>query len=247
MDKSYYKIFFEVQKEHWWFVSKKKIVLDFIKQRMPHNLKNKILDVGCGSGLMLSALERLGETSGLDASDEAIAFSQEIFSGFVKKGELPNNVPYKDNYFNLITALDVIEHIENDVASLLTLHSKLVAGGLLVVTVPAFMFLWSEHDELNQHKRRYTRNELKEKLILAGFEVEKISYFNFFLFPLIAVIRLINRALKHKSEGSDVKLPNLIVNWIFLRVFSSEVGFLRLMNLPFGVSIIAIAHKKEIR
>jgi len=243
MDKSYYRIFFEVQKSHWWFVGKKKIVLDLIRRYVPNRIEgHQILDIGCGSGLMLNALERIGKVSGMDMSDEAISFSREIFDGTVKKGSLPDNVPYEGEKFSLVTALDVIEHIDDDCAALKAIRATMVDGGWAVITVPACMFLWSEHDVLNEHKRRYTREELQIKLIESGFKIERISYFNSFLFPAIGFVRLFNKIFR-RQENSDVDLPSLPVNCILKKVFSAERLFLKFMSFPIGVSILAVVRK----
>lgn len=243
MNKNYYEIFFEVQKKHWWFVAKKKIVLDFISRFVLFRSdENEILDIGCGSGLMLTALEQIGKTSGMDMSDDAIGFSRQIFQGVVKKGFLPNNIPYTQETFSLITALDVIEHVEDDLASLRAIRELLISGGKAVITVPACMFLWSEHDVLNEHKRRYTREELRAKLLKAGFTIEKISYFNFFLFPLILLVRLINKLMRRNGTG-DVDLPPVLINFFFEKIFGLEKYVLRFLDLPIGVSVIAVVRK----
>ena len=242
MDKQFYRKFFEVQKKHWWFVSKKKIVLDFIDRYVSTNDNHKILDIGCGSGLMLNALEQIGDTYGMDMSDDAINFSKEIFRGTVKKGMLPDNIPYDEEYFSLVVALDVIEHVNDDRASLTAIRSHIAVGGQAVISVPACMFLWSEHDVLNEHKRRYTLEELKGKLIDAGFTIEKISYFNTFLFPLISLVRMIKNFLKRKGS-SEIDLPHPFINFIVEKIFSLEKYFLRIMNFPIGVSVLAVVRK----
>lgn len=242
MNKEFYRKFFEVQKKHWWFVSKKKIVLDFIDRYVSTNDNHKILDIGCGSGLMLNALEQIGDTYGMDMSDDAINFSKEIFSGTVKKGMLPDNIPYDEEYFSLVVALDVIEHVDDDRASLTAIRSHIAEGGQAVISVPACMFLWSEHDVLNEHKRRYTLEELKGKLIDAGFTIEKISYFNTFLFPLISLVRMMNNLLKRKG-ASEIDLPHPAINYIVEKIFSLEKYFLRIMNFPIGVSVLAVVRK----
>jgi hypothetical protein len=104
------------------------------------------------------------------------------------------------------------------------------------------MFLWSEHDVLNEHKRRYTLEELKGKLIDAGFTIEKISYFNTFLFPLISLVRMINNLLKRKG-ASEIDLPHPAINYIVEKIFSLEKYFLRIMNFPIGVSVLAVVRK----
>jgi SAM-dependent methyltransferase len=237
-----YRIFFEVQKKHWWFATKKKIVLATIDKYLNKHSDFKVLDIGCGSGLMLNALEELGQTFGMDMSDEAITFSKEIFSGKVEKGYLPDQVPYEENFFDLITALDVIEHIDQDVDSLKTIRSRLVSGGKAIITVPAYMFLWSAFDEMNEHKRRYTLTELNTKLIQAGFTVEKISYFNTLLFPVVFVVRMLNNVLG-RNGASDIDMPSLPLNFVLENIFGIEQYLLNIVNLPFGVSILAVVRK----
>jgi len=237
-----YRILFKIQKEHWWFVTKKKIVLDIIDRYLNKKNHIKILDIGCGSGLMLNSLENLGKTFGMDMSDEAINFSKEIFNGKIEKGLLPNKIPYDENYFDLITALDVIEHVDQDIASLKTIHSHLVLGGRAIITVPAYMFLWSKFDEINEHKRRYTLTELNTKLVQAGFTIEKISYYNTLLFPIVFVVRMLNNILK-RDGLSDVDMPSSPLNIVLKNIFGIEKFLLRFMNLPFGVSVLAFVKK----
>lgn len=239
MNINMYRIFFEIQKKHWWFVTKKEIILDTIARYQSKNSDTKVLDVGCGSGLILSALQSVGQTFGMDMSDEAISFSKEIFGGKVEKGFLPDQIPYPENFFNLITALDVIEHIDQDVDALKALRSLLVDDGKAIITVPAYMFLWSAFDEMNEHKRRYTLTELDTKLVQAGFTVEKITYYNTLLFPVVFVVRMLNNVLK-RDGASDVDMPNMPLNFVLEKIFGIEKYLLRFMNLPFGVSILAV-------
>lgn len=242
MNISMYRIFFEIQKKHWWFVTKRKIVLDSIALYFRSGNEVRVLDIGCGAGLMLNSLEAIGDTYGMDMSDDAISFSKEIFHGEVKKGSLPDNVPYKENFFNLITALDVIEHIDDDVASLKIIRSRLVEGGTAIITVPAYMFLWSAFDDMNEHKRRYTMTELEKKLILAGFKIEKITYFNSILFPVVSVVRMFNNVLK-RDGASDVDMPGAFLNAILRSIFGVEKFLIRFLKLPFGVSVLAVVTK----
>lgn len=243
MDKSLYRIFFDIQQKHWWFTTKKAIILDIIDNTRQPNRDISSLDIGCGAGLMLGALAERGHTSGMDMSDDAIGFSREIFDGTVKKGSLPDDVPYEADSFTLITALDVIEHVEDDIGALKALHSRLVNDGVAVITVPAYMFLWSAHDEVNQHKRRYTAKELASKLAAAGFSIEKLSYFNTLLFPIVYVVRKLNNMLG-RDGASDVEMPGGVANFILTKIFGLEKYLLRFMDLPFGVSIVAVARKQ---
>lgn len=237
-----YRIFFNIQKQHWWFVTKKDIILDTISRHHDLQPSSMILDIGCGSGLMLNALEDIGLTSGMDMSSEAIQFSKEIFAGPVKQGSLPNQVPYPASTFELITALDVIEHIYDDVGSLEAIKSLLRPSGKAIITVPAYMFLWSQFDEMNEHKRRYTLNELQQKLIKAGFHIERISYFNTLLFPIVYVVRKLNNILG-RDGASDVDMPGKLANSFLKAIFGLEKFLLRFCKLPFGVSIIAVVSK----
>jgi SAM-dependent methyltransferase len=237
-----YRIFFNIQKQHWWFVTKKDIILDSIRRHLNLQPNSMILDIGCGSGLMLNALEEIGHTSGMDMSNEAIQFSKEIFSGPVNQGFLPDQVPYPKNVFELVTALDVIEHIDDDVASLEAIKSLLSPSGKAIITVPAYMFLWSQFDEMNEHKRRYTLTELQQKLIKAGFHIEKISYFNTLLFPIVYVVRKLNNILG-RNGTSDVEMPGNLANHSLRTIFGLEKHLLRFCKLPFGVSILAVVSK----
>jgi 2-polyprenyl-3-methyl-5-hydroxy-6-metoxy-1,4-benzoquinol methylase len=237
-----YKKFFDIQKKHWWFVTKKEIVLDTVQRQVALNNEMKILDIGCGAGLMLNSLEEIGQTYGMDMSDEAICFSKQIFGGDVKKGSLPDAVPYEEDFFDLITALDVIEHIEQDIDSLIAIRSRLAEDGKAIITVPAYMFLWSAFDEINLHKRRYTLSELNSKLVQAGFVVEKISYFNTLLFPAAFAVRMLNNLLR-RDGSSDVDMPSKPINFILKNIFHIEMYLLRFLNLPFGVSILAVVKK----
>ena len=237
-----YRIFFEIQKKHWWFVTRKNIVLDFVDRYLPEGDQVKVLDIGCGSGLMLNALAKVGQTFGMDMSDEAISFSKEIFDGRVEKGALPDQVPYQEDFFDLITALDVIEHIDDDVGSISAIRTLLVPGGKCIFTVPAYMFLWSAHDDMNQHKRRYTLPDLNEKLVQAGFTVEKISYYNTLLFPAVFLVRMLNNVLQREG-ASDTDMPGSVMNYVLKKIFGIEKYLLRYFNLPFGVSVLAVVRK----
>jgi hypothetical protein len=135
--------------------------------------------------------------------------------------------------------LDVIEHIDDDISALVSIKSMLSKGGFAVITVPAYKFLWSPFDDMNHHRRRYNLSMLEEKLISAGFIIKKISYFNFFLFPLALISKLFNR-ISNRSGISDLDVPPIFINKLMAKIFQTEQIFLKKINFPFGVSIIAI-------
>jgi SAM-dependent methyltransferase len=242
MDKSMYQNHFKIQKKHWWFVTKKKIILDLIAKYLPKTQSQKILDIGCGSGLMLESLKEVGQTFGMDMDDDAISFSKEIFSGPVEKGMLPNGIPYPNESFSFVVLLDVIEHVDNPVEALKAVRARLMDGGKAFISVPAFMFLWSGHDDRNNHKIRYDLPLLKAQLLEAGFTVEAISYFNTLLFPIVYIVRKLNNLLG-RDGASDVEMPGAFTNYILTKIFGIERYLLNCMSLPFGVSILAVAKK----
>ncbi len=229
---------------HWWFASKKTIVLGLLNKYLDSRSLMNILDVGCGSGLMLKCLEAYGKVYGLDSSEKAIEFSRKLFDGEIKKGTLPEDIPYNKYSFDIITALDILEHVEEDTKAIKSLYELLKNHGVMIITVPAYSFLWSKHDEIHQHKRRYTRKELLTKLKQGGFIIEKISYYNFFLFIPLYIVRKIQVLLKGESSTLDTKLPSPLLNNILQKIFSLEGLFLKHINFLFGVSLIAVVRKK---
>ncbi len=245
MQNHLYKEMYELGNKHWWFLSKKKIILSMIKKYLPEKENLKILDIGCGSGLMLNDLENIGKVYGLDSSDEAIKFSSQKFNGTIKKGFLPNDIPYTNGTFDIITVLDVLEHIEDDKTSLSKIKDLLTNEGILIITVPANMHLWSHHDHIHHHFRRYTRDNLHKKIILSDLKIEKMSYYNSLLYIPIYIVRKFNTIFRKTKANSDLKLPCKIVNSILKMIFSFEQTYLRKFNFPQGVSLIAICKKQS--
>lgn len=216
-------------------------VLDrYLKRHKPR----RILDVGCGTGTMLGYLSRYGRAQGIDADEQAVRFCMERGVRDVQQVTV-STLPFADGTFDLVTILDVLEHIDDDAGTLRELHRVLRPGGLLLVSVPAYRFLWGPQDEISNHKRRYLARELRTRLVEAGFRVRKLSYFNTILFPAIAGIRL----LRPYRPGS----PNLKSDFTMTRpgpantllggLFGLEAPVVRRMDLPFGVSILALAQK----
>lgn len=163
----------------------------------------------------------------------------------VSDNDIECAVPYAGKEFDLVAMYDVLEHLENEISSLKNIHKALRKNGILMITVPAYMFLWSKHDEMVHHKRRYTREDLVRLVASQGYQVERSSYFNTWLFPPIALVRLIRRMCKSDVHHQEDKLANPAdwINRILYRVFASEKYLLKLSNLPFGVSILLVARK----
>lgn len=236
---------FDLENEHWWFKAKRKIVISLLKQSLSTKKNPKLFDAGCGAGLMLSELKKIGPTKAMDYSSEAISFSLKRFEGEIKQGEFPHNIPFERNQFDGIVCLDVIEHIDDDLQSVRKLSELLVPGGVMVLTVPALMSLWSKWDDVNHHKRRYLKSELEALFHQSNLSIQKISYYNSLLFLPVFLIRKINNLLQRESEKSDTELPSPFVNSVLERIFSLEEKLLRYINFPIGVSLIAVVKKNS--
>ena len=245
MDRFLYDIFHELEDKHWWFVARREIITDCIRKYPAQTRVPKILDIGCGTGLILKHLQQFGRVQGIDCSSRAIEYTNMRIAGgaVAKLGSLPNQIPFDSEKFNVITLLDVLEHIDNDQKSIEVVYSLLEKGGVLICTVPAYQFLWSNHDNINHHKRRYALTDLRNKLISAGFKIEKISHYNTILFPLIAGIRILKHLFRINAYKIDFQLPPKGVNDFLKSLFAFEKYLLRGINLPFGVSLLALARK----
>jgi SAM-dependent methyltransferase len=239
-----YKKMDEFSGKHFWYVGRNNILLDFIDIIMDDSIE-RILDYGCGAGELMSNLNIAHpskEIHGADISEQAIDFCNS--RGHETVLNLNIEEP-KENYYDLVLCLDVIEHISDDVDFLYKMRNLLRSGGQLLITVPAYEILWSGEDFVSNHFRRYTKKNLKNKLIKAGFGIDKISYYNFLLFFPVVVVLLTKRIFRPRSMyESDIEDINRIINRILIWIFSSEKWLLRFMTFPFGASIIGIAKKK---
>jgi SAM-dependent methyltransferase len=243
MDTDFYRAYFELEGRHWWFLGRRKLFLRMIEERFPPDRRPiEALDFGCGTGAFLEHLERFGTVRAVDADPSAVAFCHARGRGDVQVSPPGSPLPFPDDAFDLVTTLDVIEHIDDDVAALAELRRVLRPGGVLLVAVPAYMFLWGKQDEVSHHRRRYTARTLRRALAEAGFGVDRTSYFNTVLFPPIAVVRLGRRLLRRPgAQQSDFDLGPARLNGILGAVFGAEAGLVARWDLPFGVSVLALA------
>ncbi|MBW5447522.1 methyltransferase domain-containing protein [Cohnella sp. CFH 77786] len=245
MEPSIYLKMDRLEQEHWWFAGRRNIIESLLHTRLtPLDSDSRILDAGCGTGGNLGLLSRLGcEVSGLEMDRGAAEIARWKSGKSVYVGSLPDGVPFADESFDLIVLLDVLEHIDDDVGALRTLASKLKPGGSLLITVPAFSFLWSRHDESHHHKRRYRLRELTDKMRQCRLRPIHASYFNTWLFPVIALVRILQRRLGPTTKSDDLTLPSPVLNKLLAGILSSERHLLKFAKLPFGVSIAAIGRK----
>lgn len=230
-----------IEHAHWWFRARRAILSDQLA-RLNLRPGANILEVGCGPGGNLAMLSRFGNVVAIEPDEESRRYAAETTGVTVLDGGLPDGLPAFDKRFDLIAALDVIEHLDQDAASVETLRKLLAPDGVLFTTVPAHPWLWSHHDELHHHKRRYRREEYIALLEGAGFALTRISYFNSVLYPAIALARAAK--LSERSGRADDALPSRPLNALLESAFASEKFMLRHTDLPFGVSLLAVARPR---
>ena len=238
----------EHEAHHWWFRARRAIVRDMLQRRY-HGAGAPVVDLGCGTGGMLPLLSEFGPVVGLDPAPLAREYCRTKLNMEVIDGSLPDRVPLASDHYGLAALFDVIEHVDDDVATLREAWRILKPGGLAVITVPACPWLWARHDEVNEHKRRYTRAELQRKILQAGFRAPRLSYYNFWFLPAIATVRLgqklAGRFYRPSPDNCDLSLSPRWINRILEQVMSSERFLLRYLRLPWGASLIATAEKPE--
>jgi SAM-dependent methyltransferase len=243
MQEHTYSIMYEVEETHWWFVGRRRIIASFVEKicRELNVARPRILDVGCGTGANLELLGKYGEAEGVDVSEEALSFCRARGLQNVRLGEA-ERLPYEDGTFDLVTGLDVVEHLDDDVAGLKEMQRVLKPGGRALLFVPAFMFLWGVQDDISHHRRRYTIPNLRRAVEAAGLEVERTTYANLSFFAPILAGRALMKVtgLKPASEN-NINVSAL--NGVLGRILGAESFFLRRMNFPFGVSALCVARK----
>ncbi len=246
MEQQYESDYHIQEDKHWWFKSRRNILMQLLS-RLDKSIK--ILDVGCSSGIFLGELLKMGysveQLYGIDISEEGIskARARGLKHVFVMDGA-KINLPKES--FDLIIASDSLEHIESEQEALANWASLLKSQGQLIIFVPAFMFLWSAHDVVNQHFRRYTRKELVQKVQQFSFQIERSGYWNFGLFFPIASIRFIkNKFSKEENNAKgDLAYPGNLINGILSLILMIENTLFPWIRFPVGVSTFCIARKK---
>jgi len=244
MNSDFYNTYFEVEKSHWWFKVRRNIIFSILSKYKIEKDK-KILDYGCGSGFFVGQLQKKSFNAyGMDISKKAIecGIGRGVKNLF-QENEMKVNFP--DSYFNVILAMDVIEHIEDDKSAIRELRKLLKSDGYLIITVPAYQWMWGIQDEATHHYRRYTTNSISGLVKnFPDLRILKKTYFNTFLFLPVALVRLMSKWLNIKNRESDFDINNKFINAIFYSIFNLESQFIRFTNFPFGVSILLVLKKK---
>lgn len=242
MEREVYENMRMIERAHWWFVARRSIIRDQISRlSMPQDAK--ILEVGCGTGGNIQMLRAFGEVVGVEPDEPSRCYAQSTTESQILPGLLPANLPHFETKFDLVTALDVLEHVDADDASVQTLSGLLKSGGKMLTTVPAHPWMWSQHDIAHHHKRRYRKPEYEQLFRTANLRILRATYFNTILFPAIAAARAAQRLAK-RQDTSDDTMPSPAVNSVLTALFGLERELLRGFNLPIGVSILLIAERR---
>lgn len=228
----------QFEDEYWWFVSRRRLALSLLQEFEP---AGKVLDVGCGTGAVLAEIQKNRDAWGLDFSELALDFGRERGLLNLVHGNA-EQLPFADGEFSAIVTLDTLEHVPDDVKAIAEIARVLQPGGAAIINVPAFRWLWGPHDVALMHFRRYTKNELADKLTAAGLEVQWASYGVFFLFPVVVMIRVLD---KLKKRDAEVDLPKVSTgfNRFLLKLMDFEARLMRNIPLPWGSSVAAVAVK----
>lgn len=237
-----YEEMYRIEDTHWWYVSKQRIVASLIRRYATPGVRLRIADLGCGCGAMLDRLRGAHDVVGVDPSPLAIEFSARRGIN-VLQGSFPDQIPLERGAFDVVLMLDVIEHLEDDHAGVKAAAALLKPGGVLIATVPAYQWLWSDWDELHHHFRRYNRDMLRGVVRSAGLSIELLSYANTTLFPLAAAARVVHKVRKQKIESADMKIPPRPVNALFRGLYSFERHLLGRWWMPFGLSVACVARQ----
>lgn len=238
MDRSAYASMSAQEQDHWWFVARRAIIDSLVRAYVPLPSAARILEAGCGTGGNLSLLEQYGTLDAMEYDADARALASARGLCRVEAGALPDAIGFGDTRYDLIALLDVLEHIDADEASLKALGARLAPEGRLLLTVPAAPWLWSDHDVVHHHKRRYTHEGLLNVVRQAGLKVEISGYFNSLLFPLAVAQRVVHQVLR-RDAALDAR-PSPLVNAALQRVFAAERHLLGRFAFPMGLSLYAI-------
>lgn len=251
MDRDYYKQYYKLERTHWWFIVREKILYYLVKRHFNIPKKIKILNIGVATGRTSEMLLKFGDVTSVEYDKECCKIMHELTGLNVINASI-TELPFSESTFDLVCAFDVIEHVDEDKKAVLEMNRVCKENGIIFLTVPAFEFIWSKHDDINQHKRRYNISQLRKLFLKQELQgkILRTSYFNFILFLPIVFTRLLEKLLpKTKKDyiSSDFDMVNNnLLNKLFYLIFKIEVPLLQILNFPFGISIFYL-WKKSIK
>ena len=239
MERIVYQQMAELDQRHWWYRARRRVLSALIRRLVDPPQGAAILEIGCGTGHNLAMLGEFGAVDALELDEEARAVAEERLGREVMKSPLPELSEVASRHYDLIGAFDVIEHIDDDRAAIHSIAARLKPGGRLVVTVPAHQWMWSAHDIVNHHKRRYSKSALRALIESSPLRLDAIGYFNSLLFP-VAVAERMSSKLRGKDDA-DLKLPPAPLNAALESAFAAERHLIGRVPLPPGLSLFAVA------
>ncbi|WP_066778256.1 class I SAM-dependent methyltransferase [Sphingomonas sp. CCH5-D11] len=239
MDRRVYDRMAEHDSTHWWYRARRDILADFLTREAALPQHARILEIGCGTGHNLPMLAQFGTVDAIEIDPAARDVAGKRLGKPVGAAPLPTLPGVPAKHYDLIAVLDVVEHIEDDVAALQAMRERLAPGGKILITVPAHQWMWSAHDVVNHHHRRYSKDSLQKVIAAAGLRSQKLGYFNSLLFPLAAGARIVGR-ITGRDDSDDTPPPRPL-NALFETIFRIERHLVGRVPMPPGVSILTLA------
>ncbi|MBS1744409.1 MAG: class I SAM-dependent methyltransferase [Bacteroidetes bacterium] len=248
MNKVFVQQYVLLEKKHWWFVVRQKIIRRFLQRYLNGKQENKlhILNIGAAGGATSTFLSAFGEVTSVESDDFFIQYLVENNFNVTKASV--TELPFSQNTFDLVCAFDVLEHVENDALAINEMTRVCKENGYVCITVPAFQMLWSNHDVVNHHYRRYTKSGFANLVNHAPLKIIKCSYFNSLLFLPILMVRKLSALTGRKNPGkSDFEMYKTpaIVDFLLKSIFSVETVLVPPVQFPFGVSLLALMKKNK--
>jgi len=248
MNHEEYERMYRFEDTYWWFVARRKLIASLIKSYYGDRNDLRILDIGCGTGAMLDQLAPYGEVIGADFAEQALAFCRQRGDRYALARSDARRLPFASNTFDIVTAMDIVEHIDNDKAAMSEILRVLKPGGRVFVTVPAYQSLWSEHDVALHHYRRYTAPMVKDLFQRIGLRIDKLTYSVTSIFPAAWTFRQVAKRLRRRKPDAEPK-ADLIqvpprVNQALISILDMETNAVNKITLPFGLTVACVAHKE---
>lgn len=245
MNDNEYQTMFEVENTHFWYKGMRKISKVLLDKYISKKTQYKILDAGCGTGGNMSFLRQYGVVKGIDISPQAVQFCRKRRLKNVRIGSI-DQIPFPSNSFDIVTCFDVLgqKEVLNDTAAIREFYRVVKPGGILLVRVAAYRWLYGYHDTAVHTKRRYEEKDLCQLFNKTNFRQERITYANTFFFPMIVMLRIFRRIIpKRCNKNSDVRKINSLLNKILYYPLWIESKIIKYISIHYGLSLIGVAKK----